>query len=1187
MNSSHDHGHRRGEREPNAAQRIRDHVHDRRREEHKSASRGRRMGLIGKIGRFLFFKRNGRISFVKLSALAFVSLASFYVMVVSGFLPVDVAGPMVRRALEAKLGRGHQVEIGETRLTQDSSGQPILSVQHITIKSPNGDTIATAPRAEILLDSGVLIGNFRAKRIALIDAVMTLRVDESGRIDLSAGRKPKKSRELREQAEPDIVPKGGLTESTQLSPTSATPSIPFVYPELAAWLDRLEKSGLDGIALAEVGLKQGTLVVENAKSNKRWIFANTNFLIARPAEGGITFSLSTGRADEAWSFNATISAVQNGSRAVDVVARDVAPEDIMLAAGLTSNQLFVEPRISGVLRAQIGQDGHLMAAALRASAGHGAIGNSTADANSRMIIDGAQLQVDFNPDRHAIIINSLAVRAGANQITLQAVAEAPDERGQVWPVSIFQGNAVLGSERPSEPALVLDRVVLKGSWNPRALQLVIDQGDISGATASLAVSGALSFGGGTPMISLGIAANQLPISAAKRLWPAPIAGGSRGWIMDHVDQGLIEKLLIAVNMPLDKVGIPDVELPDGAVRIDATIVGGSFRALGDLPPVRDVQAVGIVTGRVARVKIISGIVETPNNRRFTVNDGLVEVLDHAPPNPKGTIQFHFHGPADAIAETVNFEPLKGTLGITFDPSSTKGNVSASGNFELIFRKALVDDEINYTVDADVTNFASDHVLRGQRVDGVNSKVTITPAQIRVKGDGKLGGSPTNFEFRKSRKSNETNFRLVAVLDDNARARAGLDLAPWLTGPVGVKVQGKTGEQGDNRMDVEADLTTAQIADLVPGWSKAAGSQAKATYKFTERDSGVKIDDLTVSGSGALLRGSVELKSDGNIISANFPTFQLSDGDRASLKADRGPDGTLRATVRGDVINARGMLKRLSEGSVQTGPIEGKAYKPRDLDLDMRVGAASGNNGEVIRQLDLRILRRNSEIRSFALLGKIGRDGSLVGELRARDGGKPVIYISSGDAGALFRFADYYGRIEGGDCWVLFDPPHPDNRAQEGQVSVRNFAIKGEQGLDKLVGQDTRVSASTGLPFSKLQIDFSRTPGKFKIKEALIYGATIGATVDGELDYARDRVLLTGNYIPAYGLNNAAARALFFLGTPTNEGLFAYTFQIAGPASGPTLIVNPITGMLPGIFRKLLDFRRANEGPSVMSPSNER
>jgi hypothetical protein len=82
-------------------------------------------------------------------------------------------------------------------------------------------------------------------------------------------------------------------------------------------------------------------------------------------------------------------------------------------------------------------------------------------------------------------------------------------------------------------------------------------------------------------------------------------------------------------------------------------------------------------------------------------------------------------------------------------------------------------------------------------------------------------------------------------------------------------------------------------------------------------------------------------------------------------------------------------------------------------------------------------------------------------------------------------------------------------------------------------------------------------------------------------------LLTGNYIPAYGLNNAAARALFFFGTPVNEGLFAYTFQIAGPASGPTLTVNPITGMLPGMFRKLLDFRRGSDGPPALSPSTER
>ena len=960
----------------------------------------------------------------------------------------------------------------------------------------------------------------------------------------------------------------------------------FIRSYQTGWID-WKKAALDGISLAEVGLKQGTLDVQNVRTGKRWIFANTNFLVSRPPEGGVTFSLSSSRGDEEWSLNATISAVQDGARAIDLVARDVSPEDLMLAAGFTSNEFYVEPRISGILRAQIAQDGRLLAGGLRATAGRGAIGNSTAEANAHITIDGAQLQADFNPERRALIVNPISIRSGANQVSLQAVAQAPKERGQVWPVSIFQGHAMLGSDRPGEPALVLDRIAIRGTWDPRILRLVLDQGDVSGATASLAVSGAVSLGGATPMISLGIASNQLAVSAVKRLWPAPIASGSRSWIMDHVDQGLVERLLIAVNMPLDKLGKPDVELPDEAVQIDATIIGGVFRALGDLPPVRDAQVTATVTGRVARVKIARAIVETPNNRRFSVSDGLVEVLNHAPPNPKGTIQFRFSGPADAIAETASFEPLRGAIGMTFDPNVTKGTVSAAGRFDMIFRKELIDDEVDYTVDTDITNFSSDRVIRGQRVDGVTAKITFTPPQVRVKGDGKLAGSPATFELRKARKTGEGEFRLTATLDEGARARAGVDLAPWLTGPVSFKAQGKLSERGDNRIDVEADLTNAQITDLVPGWSKAPGRAAKATYKLTEREGSVKIEDLNVTGSGAALRGSVELEPDGNIISANFPVFQLSDGDKASLKADRGPDGTIKATLRGDVLDARLMLKRLTEGSVQTGPVQGKQYKPRDLDLEMRVGAASGNNGEVIRQLELRILRRNSEIRSFALLGKIGRDGSLVGELRARDGGKPVIYITSADAGALFRFADYYSRIQGGDTWVMIDPPHPDGGAQEGTVNIRNFSIKGEQGLEKMGMDASRGATGSGVPFSRLQINFSRTPGKFNIREGLIHGDAMGATVSGVLDYSHDHVSLQGNYIPAYGLNNAAGRALFILGTPSNEGLFAYTFQIAGPASGPTLIVNPISGMMPGMFRKLFEFRGAGDAPPVLGPSGER
>ena len=1102
---------------------------------------------------------------------------------ISGWLPFDVARPVVKRALEAKLGEGTRVRIGNTHFGTNASGQPVLVVNNIAIRSRQNVTIATAPRAEIVLDSGMLVGNFRARRIDLIDAIMTLRIDEHGRIGLT-DQDP--ARETKTPAAPEgTVPRAGKDLSLPGKAANAPASVPFVYPELAAWLDRLESSGLDGIALSEVGLKHGTLVVESAKQQRRWIFANTNFIVARPAEGGVTMSLSSGNAGDAWSINATIGALQEGVRAIDVLARDVSPEDIMLAAGITSNQLSVTSRISGLLRAHIAQDGRLAGAGLRLSAGPGVINNSS-DEDSKIALDSVQLQAEYNPNRQAIFFGPILAQAGANRIALQAIVEAPKEPHHPWPVSIFRGQAQLGVGTPQEPALVLDQIELKGGWDPAAGNITIDSGTIGGPTASLALSGAVSFAGPSPTLSLGIAANQLPVSAAKRLWPAPIAPGARNWIVDHVDHGLVKDFLLAVNMPLDKVGVPNVELPDEAVKITANIIGGEFRPLGDLPPVREAEVNALVTGRTVSVKMPKAVIETKSGRRFNLTDGSLDVANHAPPNPRGTIRYRFSGPADAIAETVNQDPLRGALGIAFDVPSTKGTVNASANFDLIFKQNPGKDELNYTFDVNLANFASDNVINGQHVEGMNARLIVTTAELSVKGESKIAGAPSTFEYRRSRETNDATFKLATTLDDAARARAGFDLAPWLTGPVAVKSSGQINARNEARTEVDADLGAAKVADLVPGWSKLPGRPARATFKLSHRDRNFRIDDLNVSGSGALLRGSLEIDPDGDVVSANFPSFQLSDGDKATLRADRTSDGILKATVRGDVLDVRGLMKRMTEGSVQTGPVQGKKYKPHDMDLEVKIGAASGNNGEVIRQLDLRILRRNAEIRSFALLGKIGRDGTLVGDLRTREGGKPALYISTSDAGALFRFADYYAKIQGGDSWILVDAPRFDGSAQEGTIQVRGFSIRGEPGLDRLIGvQQDANRASVGLPFHRLQVTFNRTPGKFAIREALIYGDSIGATCEGVLDYSGNTVRLRGSYIPAYGLNQAAGRALFFLGTPNNEGLFAYTFDISGPASSPTLRVNPISGMMPGMFRKLFEFRAAPDAsiPPVGEP----
>ncbi len=88
-----------------------------------------------------------------------------------------------------------------------------------------------------------------------------------------------------------------------------------------------------------------------------------------------------------------------------------------------------------------------------------------------------------------------------------------------------------------------------------------------------------------------------------------------------------------------------------------------------------------------------------------------------------------------------------------------------------------------------------------------------------------------------------------------------------------------------------------------------------------------------------------------------------------------------------------------------------------------------------------------------------------------------------------------------------------------------------------------------------------------------------------MDYTNNSVHLRGTYVPAYGLNNIFGQIPLvglFLGGP-KEGLLALTFEIVGPASGPTLRVNPMSMAAPGFFRKIFEFRGANDSPGPLSP----
>ena len=124
----------------------------------------------------------------------------------------------------------------------------------------------------------------------------------------------------------------------------------------------------------------------------------------------------------------------------------------------------------------------------------------------------------------------------------------------------------------------------------------------------------------------------------------------------------------------------------------------------------------------------------------------------------------------------------------------------------------------------------------------------------------------------------------------------------------------------------------------------------------------------------------------------------------------------------------------------------------------------------------------------------------------------------------------------------------------------------------------------------MRAEFTRSTGKLAVRDGVVWGPAMGATIEGNFDYLRDEVRLRGTFVPAYVLNNFLARLPvlgFFLGGGQNEGVFGMTYEVVGPTGNATLRVNPIAMMAPGFLRKIFEFRSADDSkavPPYSSPS---
>jgi hypothetical protein len=1114
----------------------------------------------------------------------------------AGPINLDMATPWLAAAIEENIGHGNTVEVGGTQIERVGRIRIAVRIRDIIVRDRDHAVVASAPKAEVKLSgTALLIGRLRAESLNLVDAELAIRITPDGYVTVSTGdnaRPLATGVASKKQVGGTPLPPAQSTGPVAVSPVA--PSPPAAQPKATApdnrdtvngllagldWLDSLSLTGLDGQNLNEIGLKNGNLIVDDQQRGNKWNFENITLSLRRPSGGGVALSVGEEGA-HAWSLRVAVGPAANGVRSVDIRADKVSTTNILLALRLKDLTYSADLPLTGELKGELGRDGLPTYFRGKVTAGAGTIIDSDTP-DYPMTIDSAEVSVEWDSGRR-VLVAPFKIVSGPNRITLLAHLEPPNDSVVDWRLGLSGGTIVLGGIDGEQP-LIFNRIAVGLRFDVEKRRVLLTQADISNGEISIAGTGSVEYSA-EPRLVLGFAGTPMSASALKRMWPVLIVPEVREWVVGRVERGSLQRIEIGVNSPFRNLSRRGPPIPDDGLSVNIVASGVALRPVDELPLVRDADLKAHVTGRTATVTIGQGVSDTPAGRKLNISDFVFEVPDMAPKPVPARVKFRVDGPVPAVAEILASDRLSDFSGTLVDPNSSKGTVSALVTLSLPIKRELTKAETTYAISADLGGFAADRLVMNQKLEASTLKVIANNQGYQVRGDVRINGQPASLDYRKPNEG-DADIKLQATLDDASRARLGFDLGPAVSGAIPIKLIGKIGgADRDSRVGIDADLTALKLDNILPGWVKVPGKSSRAVFNVVQKPQSTRLEDIVVDGGGVLIKGSLEIDQNGDLINANFPTYSPSEGDKTALKAERGSDGVVKVTMRGDVFDGRGFLKSVISGK-EADP-KSKA-KNIDLDVDLKLGAVAGYYGEAVRSVDVKLTRRNGAIRSFALNGKLGRDTPLTGELRGRAQGREVISLETNDAGAFFRFTDTYAKMVGGQLALAMDPPNAEPGTKEGLINVRDFSVKGEAALDRLAAGGTPV-VSNGIAFSRLRAEFTRQNGQLTIRDGVVKGPTIGATIEGSIDYPGNQVRMSGTFVPLYGLNNVFGQIPLFgliLGGGSNEGLIGVTYEVVGSPGQPVLRVNPISAMAPGVLRKIFEFNTGKQNNQTDFPPN--
>ncbi len=1090
--------------------------------------------------------------------IAFVGLCLVGVagIVATGSVNLESLRPTLLAALQERLGPQYRVSLASTYLTHSEHGFGLgLGFGGIEIDDRAGRALLSAPRGRIGLDPlSLLRFDVSVRRLELEGLSLSLRVHADGAISIAAAGSP-------DAASLTLPP----PPAGALAAAGADPG--------ALALAAVEALAGASQPLDHVAIAHGHLNVDNEPLRRSLAYEDVAIAYDRTGSGA-TIGISARGPSGPWRIAA--HATLGAERRLTLQANDLGLHDIlMVSAGRPPFE--TDMPISFTLDASVEPDGALDSADGAFALGAGFFKLDDPD-HRKFLIDEASGSLRFDPSSGRFLARRLEMLAGSSHYRFDG-AFTPPQGGGPWGLHLDSSDAVYGPERPGEPPVVIDKTVADGRFFPSQGRLSLDRLAFHGPTVQGEMSLEAVPQGDSAALKLDLKIGPSSIVDGLRLWPAFINPPARTWCVDNVRAGAVVAGELTLDWDADttRAALAKRALPADSVRADFTVSGGAVDLLPGVPRLSGLDGSGHLTGKTFEMHAKSGEMELGGGRRLEASDVYFRVPNTAPaPIVPAEAGAHVFGAADAVVDLLSREALKKYARLTLDPAKVKGQADGQLTIALALGDKARPEDQKFRVEGSLSNFQLDGYFASEKFEQGALDVFADGGTLKMTGQGQFGGAPAKVEVTKT-PSEEGQIQLAVTLDNAARARLGIAPGVTLDGPIVAKLKSQFNRAGG---DVDVDLTKTEIRGVDGLLLKAAGKPGKAAFAAKTSPDGVALTGLAVDAGLLAAHGSAQLAADGTLQSVKLTQLRFGPSDDLSLEVQGG--STTKVLLRGASLDARGLIKAFLSRDPPGGAV-------RDLDIDARLDAALGFDDQTISGLDLEISRRDGKLANSSASGRLGR-----GQIRVTKRGGGELRLDATDGGAAARFLDLYSRIDGGRLELtLNDEPG----GSHGVAVLRDFKLLNEPALSRMSAAapataGTRHDVSTvgdggAVHFDRLAADFVRNSGRIDVKEMLVYNVSEGIRTQGYIDFGRDKVDLSGTFVPVYLLNNIVSGIPVvgvLLGGDRHEGVFGVNFRITGPASAPTLTINPLSTVAPGIFRKVFGVIDGTQTQATPTPA---